>query len=274
MNYNEETKKRIKKLIHLSMNKEVDDEYIHSFIKIINDDLIFSERVKLNKNDRKDMMKTNTDMKNLDIAYNIELMKQHFSKSYSKIDKQFVPSVTLFYSYWISFVLLHELTHLYQKLCARDSISEYLEVNKLYKIIYDSFSHFGKLDLLKYGIFHDTYCLERNANITSANFLVETFEDTELDAYSKASYMNQLLGNGYYLKKGKIISPVERTFKYLKVKEKIETDSLPFETLFTHGFNIANIDFHFLYDEILSSGGIVNYEETMNKMKILSRSEV
>lgn len=274
MNLNKEVKKKLKELIYSNINKEIDEEYIFSFIQIINDDSFFPEKIKVSKNDRKNMIKTSTDLESMDISYNIELIKQHFSKAYSKIDKFFVPSYTLFYSYWISFLLIHELTHLYQKLCARDSRSEYLEVNKLYKIIYDALNNFGKLDLLKYSLFHDAYCIERNANITSADFLAEIFEETELSQYSKVSYATRLLSEGYYLKKGKVKSPVERTFKYLKINEEIETDALPFEVLFTHGFKITDYSFHFLYDELLSNNGIMNYEETMNKIKILNRVKI
>lgn len=271
MKFSEETNDKLKRLILFSMDKEVDDEYIQLFIEIINDDQNWPKKVTLKKDNKQKIMNTNSALTNWDIIYNLEFMKKFYSKSYSKLDKDFVPQLTYFYSYCFSFVLMHELNHLYQKLCARDSIDKYQEVNNLYKLLYDSISNFRKFDLLKYGLLHDKYCLERNANIKSANFLAEVFEGTELDQYSKVFQMNQLFANGYHIKKGKVVSPVEKTLNYLEIKEDFDTSGLPFAVLFEHGFKITDNDFHFLYDQFLYSGGIVNYEETISKIKILNK---
>lgn len=274
MKFNEETNKRLKELIFFNMDKEIGDEYFQLFIEIINSNLNWPEQIIIKKDNQNKIMTTSSNLEEWDIAYNLEFMKRFYYELYSKLDKTFVPRLTYLYSYCFTFALIHELNHLYQKLCARNFIDEHQEVNELYSLLYNSLDNLSRFGLLKYGLFHDRYCLERNANITSANFLAEVFEGTELDQYSKVFQINQIFGNGYYLKKGKVQSPVEKTFNYLGIKENIETKELPFQVLFEHGFKITNIDFHFLYDQLLYSGGIVNYEETMSKIKILNKKGV
>lgn len=272
MEFNTETKKKLKELICFYMNKEIDEEYIKLFIKVINDGLVLPEKI-ISKSVDERTMGIDSNTKELCIKYNIESMKKNISKLYNIQGRKFVPNLNLFYNYYFSFVLIHELSHLYQKLCYKDSISEYSEVNDLYRKIYSSIINFRNIDLLKYYIFHVKYCHERNANIVSANFLVEVFEKTELDCYSKVAQINTFFSNGYYLKKRKVISPVQRTLNYLRIKEKMETIEIPFNVLFEHGFNISDDDYHFLYDELLDSNGVVNYPETIDKIKTLIKRD-
>lgn len=70
-----------------------------------------------------------------------------------------------------------------------------------------------------------------------------------------------------------MISPVEQTFKYLRIKDKMEEFDLPFKVLFEHGFKITEEDFHFIYDDFLKNKKQVEYYETIGKVKTLIKRD-
>lgn len=114
---------------------------------------------------------------------------------------QFDFDLSYFYGYWIPFCFIHEVSHVYQLLCSIDSISEYSEINDLYRKLFNSFRQFRNIDRKIYIKCHDKYCMERSANLNAENFLVDVFGQTELYFFSASVQINHLLLNGYYLKR-------------------------------------------------------------------------
>lgn len=274
MEFDVQTERELKELIRFRMNKEVDDEYIQLLAEIMNIDPVFYGKIVIERTGIKQGIITN--YQDNKIFYNLEFLKKEFSRRYSIFQRcgKFDSDLTHFCGYWLPFCFIHEVAHVYQLLCSRDSISKYSEVNDLYRKIYHSFNEFRNIDRMVYTIFYDKYCIERNANFVASNFLVDVFDETELEFFSKLSQINYLFRGGYSLKRKKVISPVERTFKYLKIEDKLENVDLPFEVLFEHGFKIADNDFYFLYDGFLKDKRHIKYYETIEKVKTLTKGDI
>lgn len=266
------TKKDLRQLIISQKDKKIDEDYINLFLEIINSNSIFPQKV-IARNDKETAI-FSTDYEELDIKYNLEGFKKRYAKSYEHHKKQgFDYDLEKFYEYWFPYALIHETSHIYQLLCANDSLSKHPEINQLYQKIYNSFKKFRNIDRLKYEFFHDKYSLERYANIIPGIFLADVFSDTELDHYSKLANINSLLSCGYSLKRGNIISPIERTFKYLRINDKIEASSLSFEERFIHGFKISDEDFYYIYEKVLADRHNVDYDKTIERLKTLIKKD-
>lgn len=271
MEFDDGTKKDLKELILLRMNKDIDEEYLHLLTEIVNSSSIFNGKVVTRYSPKTAILAA--DYKKGDITYNIEGFRGHLSKLYRYHKSYFAGDLKQFSGYWFSFCYLHELSHIYQLLCANDSISEYTDLNNLYRDVFDACNNFRNVDRKIYLILHDKYFYERYANIVAGNFLVDVFGDTEFDYYAKLNNINKLLSNGYSLKRNKVISPIERTFKYLRIKNNFEEVNLPFKVLFEHGFKISTDDFHYIHDEVLKAKGSVDYDEVVGRVKTLIKRD-
>lgn len=271
MEFDIKTKSDLKELVQLRMDKEIDEEYLHLLTEIINGSSAFDGKVVTRYNSK--VSSFSASYERIDIAYNIEGFKNYFSKAYKAHKAYFDGNLKQFYGYWFPFSFIHELTHIYQMLCDKENISEFADVNDLYSKVIGAFNSFRKIDRMIYLTLHDRYSHERNANIVSSTFLAETFADTELDYYAKLKHINYLIANGYFLKKDKVISPIEKTFKYLRIKDKVEEVDLPFKVLFEHGFKISDDDFHYIYDEVVNTKGPVEYDDVVGRVKALIKRD-
>lgn len=274
MNFDLNLKKELNELIKSRSLFSNDEEYCYQFIDIINDASFLPKKVKLVKNSNTRALAANC--KTYDIKYNTLGTLNYIEKVYRKHKKYFFDGdLNQFCDYLLPFCLIHELTHVYQFLCGDGIILESQEINRLYekiliKIRQNGFVNY--INYIKYIFSHDYYCYERYANIVASNSLVEVFEGTDLDFYSKLSQINMLLRGGYSVRNEKVCSPVNRTCKYLGIKDDLEEADLPFKDLFEHGFKIKDQDYDYLYAGIISNQQ-VDYDDVIEKIKTLVKRD-
>ena len=114
---------------------------------------------------------------------------------------------------------------------------------------------------MKYKMFY-----ERSANIIAFRENRKIYEDTELKNLITFLY-NSNLFSGYELKDNSYVSPMEKTFKYLRINENIDTSNISPEEIITHGLPIYSTKkFNELcYSLTLKNLSEINYNEVRKK---------
>lgn len=272
MEISENTKQDLKDLIKEYYDCIWKDEYfIPRICAILNEDECFKNVAIKCYNDRMDSNVLMETTRNI-VIYNLRIVEEQIYKQYETIKPSIISENEFaIYSYfeWI----IHEIVHIWQNIpCAEKNISSYSEINYLYMIIHDKFCNFKFKDQVIYELFHNKCCFERHANITAAKIAIDIFDESNISEWAKSQYIDYITYNGYYLRKGKVISPVERTLKYFRLKDDIiYNNDIPFELSFEHGLKISSEDYHMIYDDILTGRRTsLDYDETVKKIKLLS----
>lgn len=272
MEISENTKQNLKDLIKEYYDCIWKDEYfIPRICAILDKEEYFGNSTIKYYNDRMDSNVLIEVTRNV-VRYNLNVIDKEIHKQYGKLNLSNLSEheFTMYkYFEWA----IHEIVHIWQNIpCAENNISLYSEINYLYMIIHKKFCNFSFIDKRVYGLFHDKCCFERHANITAAKIAIDIFDEFNISEWAKWQYIKYLTNNGYYLRRGKVVSPVERTLKYFGLKDDIiYNNDIPFELLFEHGLKISSEDYHMIYDDILTGRRTsLDYDETVKKIKLLS----
>lgn len=152
-----------------------------------------------------------------------------FYKDFSNVDKSEINLLFI-----ITF-LLHETAHLYQLSLARkcDDL-----LGRVYNLVIKQTDKYPLYSSFVYNIMRFRLFYERSANVIAFREIEKIYENTDLLELTNLFY-NYYLISGYTEKKNSYISPMEKTFKYLGIKEKIDTSNIPFDEVITHGLPIC-----------------------------------
>lgn len=272
MELSENTKQKLKDLMKKYYHNIWKDEYLIPWIcTILDEDEYFKDNTIKYYNDRSNSNVLMETTRNI-IRYNLRVVEEKIYKQYEKL-KPINLSKYEFAIYTYFEWAIHEIVHIWQNLlCAKENMSPYSEINYLYMIIHEKFYNFKFKDKVMYELFHDKCCFERHANITAAKIAIDIFDESNISEWAKWQYMEYITHNGYYLRGDKVVTPVERTLKYFRLKDDIiYNNDIPFEVLFEHGLKIRSEDYHMIYDDILTGRRTsLDYDETVKKIKFLS----
>lgn len=181
-----------------------------------------------------------------------------FYKDFSSVDKSEINIL------FIIVVLLHETAHLYQFSLARKC--EDL-LGKVYSLSIKQVDKYPLYSGLLYKIMGVKMFYERSANVIAYRESRKIYENTKLEELMNLLY-NDCLTFGYEGRKDSYISPMEKTFKYLGIKEKIDTSNIPFDEVITHGLPIyqkEKLDDLFDFFELKNLSEI-SYSEVRRKL--------
>lgn len=226
----------LKELISKSHNYE---KLINCFIEIINRNHILDNEV---KNEIVLSSKLSAEVEislDKDVDYTIygsvsgieayaKKLAINFYKDFSNVDKSEINLLFI-----ITF-LLHETAHLYQLSLARkcDDL-----LGRVYNLVISQMDKYPLYSSFVYNIMRYRMFYERSANVIAFREIEKIYENTELLELTNLFY-NYYLTFGYKEKES-YISPMEKTFKYLGIKEKINTSNIPFDEIITHGLPIC-----------------------------------
>lgn len=213
---------------------------VNYFIEIINRNHILDNEVK-NKIVLNSRLSAEVEMSlDKDVDYTIygsvsgiedyaKKLSTNFYKEYSNVDKFEIDIM------FIITVLLHETAHLYQLSLARrcDDL-----LGRVYNLVIKQTDKYPLYSSLVYQIMGFKMFYERSANVIAFREIEKIYKNTELEELTNLFY-NYYLISGYKEKKESYISPMEKTFKYLGIKEKINTSNIPFDEIITHGLPIC-----------------------------------
>lgn len=256
----------LKELISKSHDYE---KLINCFIEIINRNHILDNEVK-NEIVLSSRLSAEVEMtldKDVDYAIygsvsGIEAYAQkkavEFYKDFSSVDKSEINIL------FMIVVLLHETAHLYQFSLARKCEDLLGRVYSLSIKQVDKYPLYSSIiyNIMKYKMFY-----ERSANVIAYRESRKIYENTKLEELINLHY-NYYLTFGYEERKGSYISPMEKTFKYLGIKEKIDTNDISFDEIVTHGLPIyqkEKLDDFFDFFELKNLSEI-SYSEVRKKL--------
>ena len=244
------------------------ENLINYYIEIINrnhilDDIVKSEIVLKSRSSAK--VKTSL---NSDIDYTIyggvsgieahaKRLAANFYKDFSNVDKLEIDLL------FIMTILLHETAHLYQLSLAR-KCNDLL--GRVYNLAFSKVESSLIYSCIVYKIMKYKMFYERSANVIAFRENRKIYEDTELKNLITFLY-NSNLFSGYELKDNSYVSPMEKTFKYLRINENIDTSNISPEEIITHGLPIYSTKkFNELcYSLTLKNLSEINYNEVRKK---------
>lgn len=256
----------LKELISKSHNYE---KLINCFIEIINRNHILDNEVK-NEIVLSSKLSAEVEMSlDKDVDYTIygsvsgiedyaKKLAINFYKDFSNVDKSEINLLFI-----ITF-LLHETAHLYQLSLARkcDDL-----LGRVYNLVISQMDKYPLYSSFVYNIMRYRMFYERSANVIAFREIEKIYENTELLELTNLFY-NYYLTFGYEERKGSYISLMEKTFKYLGIKEKIDTSDIPFDEVITHGLPIdqkEKLDDLFDFFELKNLSEI-SYSEVRKKL--------
>lgn len=274
MELEKNTKNELKNLLNVP-KIEITDEAVENIVSILNKDPIFSGIIKPYRSQRKFALSVDT--ATLALSYNIDKLKSDVEWRYNK---QAVFGLTLedYYHYYLAYSIFHETTHIDQINKGFHNLYPYPDLNNAY---YQAFAVTRKrniIDFIRYLHNHPNFFYERNADVNAAKLSAEIFDDEKLFLYGANLYLNFLFNDAYSLKGNRVISPVEKTMKYLHQKDFTTSDHLPFDVAFEHGFPISLEEYHYLFDYIdeVKKGSAQAESQDINELMhhlILAREE-
>lgn len=240
------TKDELKNLVNVP-KLAIEDSTIENMISILNKDSTFQEIIKLKKGTKGSSLSAN--LKTRVINYNIDKMKRRVEIRY-KLQPLYDLTLEDYYRYFIVHSVLHEATHIDQSNKSNHGLYPYSDLNTVYTIAIDAAQRASIMDLIIYKIFHRYFFYERNADNDASKLAMEIFDDENLNLFAETFYFNNLLLWGYSLKGDKVISPVERTMKYLNKKHVMLDNDVPFDIAFEHGLPITTEEYHYIFDYV------------------------
>lgn len=202
------------------------------------------------------------------IYYNIEYLKKKYHQRYLQDNPEKLPE-TIFYKYWVSFGVCHEFSHKYQFLCRDYGISEWAEVNDFYQLLGRMWNN-SQFNSMHYRKHHEEYFFERNADIIASKMMMSIFPEEEMHEHIDLTYLNAILNGGYTKEDEKIISPVERTYGFLKQSFNLSINNLPFEVRFEQGLPITEEEYDAIYQWVNEKEKRAKYKEINKAIKKLT----
>ena len=246
MELEKHTKNELRNLLNVP-KIEITDSNIESIISILNKDPIFSGIIKPYRSQRKFALSVDTET--LALSYNIEKLKSDVEWRYNR---QAIFDLTLedYYHYYLAYSVFHEIDHIDQINRSSHNLYPYQDLNDAYHLAMSETRKRNIIDFIRYIHNHLNFFYERNADINASKLSAEIFDDQKLFLYGANLYANFLFDDAYSLKGNRVISPVEKTMKFLHQRNFTTSDHLPFDVAFEHGFPITLEEYHYLFDYI------------------------
>ena len=226
---------------------EIDGPTIENVVSILNKDPIFSGIIKPQESQRKSSLSIHP--RTLILSYNIERLKKNTKLNY-KLQPLYGLTLEDYYRYFLFHGVFHESSHIIQRNKSNHRLFPYPDLNNIYLIAMDEMQAASIMDFIVYKLFHNRFFYERNADINASKLAMEIFDDEKLKLYAETFYLNVLLVWAYSIKGDKVISPVEKTMKYLNKKHVMLDNDVPFDIAFEHGLPITPEEYHYIFDYV------------------------
>lgn len=269
MELEKHTKDELKNMFNVP-KLEIDDSAIENATSILNKDPLFSGIIKTQRSQRKPPLSVNP--RTLIMSYNIEALKKNAEISY-KFQPLYDLTLEDYYRYFLFHGVFHEGTHILQRNKSNHRLFPYLDLNNIYLIAMDEMQGGSIMDLIVYKLFHNHFFYERNADLNASKLGMEIFEDEDFKLYAETFYLNRLLVSSYSMKGDKVISPVERTMKYLNKKHLMLDNDVPFDIAIEHGLPITLEEYHYIFDfveEVIRGSKQMDFQEINERMQKLA----
>ena len=227
----ESTKMCLKEIINDKSVKR-DKTYFHDIIDIYNKDSLIDGRINIVESDEYDRLCVNVSTYELFANFSTyeETMKNYASST---------PFVGLseeeIYDYFYTFFIFHEVEHVKQAIYGNERKHEYEVINDLYQLLDECSKHANRFQINRYFKHGEKYSDERNANMEASSIVYDLFDSPNFKDAAKVNHFIEAL-NGYNVKFGRIICPVEYTLRQYGTRIKLdEKEEIPFELAFNHG---------------------------------------
>lgn len=269
MELEKHTRDELKNMFNVS-RVDIDETTIKHIVEILNKDSLFDNILSLekaNKNYSFGVIAQSTT-----IAHNLDFFKENIASLYSR-QPLFDLTLEDYYRYFLLYSFGHECEHIIQDTHSQKGLYPYADLNNAYRIAFDRNNKCSIIDIMIYHKFHDNFFYERNADINGATLTMDIFDENNMFKYACMVHFNHLFANSYTQKGSKVISPIEKTIKYLHLRNLSFSDDLPFDVALDHGFPITNDEYHYLFDPILKlakAGEPVDYDETLDRVHKLT----
>ncbi len=268
MKLEKNTKDELKNMFNVP-RIDIEEKSVQHIVEILNRDPLFDNILESKPTNKPSPFRIVADT--TIIAHNLEFFKKNVAAVHSR--KPFY-DLTLedYYRFYLLYSFGHEGEHIIQAEHSVKGLYPYADLNNAYKIAAVDHIKCSTMDLFIYKIFHDYFFYERNADIEAAKLSMDIFDD-DLFSYAALAHFNHLFCKCYTLRGNRVISPVERTMKYIHEKDFTYSDELPFDIAFDNGFPITVEEYHYLFDplyEEMKNGEACDYNDAMNRIQTLT----
>ncbi len=225
------TKARLKEIIN-DNNVKCDKTYFHDIIDTYNKDSLIDGRIKLVESDEYDRLCVNVESYELFAnfpAYEESTYKFAISTPFEGL------SFEELYNFFYTFFIFHEVEHVKQAIYGNEKKHEYEVINDLYELLNAYVNNANNRQIKRYYKNGCNYSFERNANMEASLHVYDLFDSSNLKNAAKVNYFIEA-GNGYNVRFGRIICPVEYTLRQFGCRLKLdENEEIPFELAYNHG---------------------------------------
>lgn len=269
MELDRRTKARLKELVNEPKLKS-EKIVIAQTIDVFNHDYLFSQPIKVRKSSSGASLSSS--VQDYTINFNHDLFEKQFEVNYDTCKKLSLSKDDA-YRFFIFFDIFHEVFHIDQFDKTLKMTYPYDDLNRIYYVMIDYFCNMRVIDGWIYNGLHNSYFFERSADIFASKLLLELIEIEDVAYLADTMYMNRLFADSYILKKGKVISPVEKTMKYMGLKNLTLDNNVPFDVAFEHGLPITEDEYHYLFDPLnkeIKESGAVNSDLAIKRIKELT----
>lgn len=232
MNLEIKTIELLKELINEYESKKIDQDYFVKIIEILNRDQLFMNILSLEFSNKRIVVPGHMKKENIG---KISIDFNCFFKYLSKNTSEFINIVNLnkLKLYFGMQYILHECSHVLQRMWAYENKNLHDEVNMIYKKMIDTMNH-SKYVRIIYHFNSSNFFFERDANLMSFNVLKDIWrEDFQIYHINCEYYLNNMF-DIYDVIGHK--TPIEITYDLIKEKEIVDVNNLTFEELIIQGF--------------------------------------
>lgn len=250
----------------------INDATVDKIFSIFNDDPLFSHTLKWQKSTKNRLFSASIDERL--VKYNLDDMQKNVNHVYKR-QRLFDLKIDDYYRFYLLYSIIHELSHLERYIKSSNNELEYSYLNYIYYLAFEIYSRANIFGFIKYHIHHEKLFFERNADIESSKLMMKISEG-DLSLYAETAYINHLFMNSYRIKNGKVISPVEFTFKISHFPISGINEFIPFEIAFEHGLMITPSEYHYLFDYVINQtklGEEVDVDEIYKRIKSMNKSK-
>ena len=226
---------------------------VEDVFDILNDKDMFNNSIKTSYSNE---LIPNTDLNTGIIYYNYDSLVEYVNEKVDSIydkcvsNKYKIRNLTNFY---MLYTLFHEVNHFDQLLLSEKENF----IGKYYKEIITKTDNIKGLKKLLYNNFGSEFAFERSANLISLNELNRLNFNNDVKDILDANYLYHLTDG--YKTYPKLLSPSERTLKFINSKKFSLENNLPYYIRVIHGLPLNINELDYLID-VVNKGK--NLEET------------
>ena len=261
------TEIKLKEIIN-DKNVKRDRTYLYDVIDIYNKDSLIDGRINIIESDRYKSLAVNS--LNYKLYANFPSYEEKM-KMYASSTPLEVLSYEEIYDYFYTLFIFHEVEHVKQAIYGNERKHEYEVINDLYELLNKSSNNATKSQMNRYFKHGENYSFERNANMEACCILYDLFDSSGFKTAAKVNYFIEAL-NGYNVRFGRIICPVEYTFRQYGIRMKLdEKEEIPFELAYNHGlfvdpYTLSNFMGEYFAAERLES---IDFDDYKKRIKSL-----